>query len=535
MKVCMIVYNNFTHDSRVQKEAEELIGMGHSLDLFAVHDETVELEELRNGINIVRIQRNPWHRKFSEWAKVSWVKRYNRNKNPNGKFLNSLIAIFNKVSNYLESNDLYRTLLIILIASTTLELFKQDEFSDLVKGNTLLLQFFSAIMILLRQRIFAAFRNLALAFKTLFRKINNTIHNVVQFLSQKTFGSIYTILMNFNREFSYLSFYNKFLDVTKHNKYDIIHAHDLNTLPCAYIAARRHRAKLVYDSHELYLERNRFKPASYIWKSILKRLEHFLINRCDAVITVNESIAEELRNRYRVTLPMVLMNTPKRNDPKPETSNGNNAIRSCLGIDSTQVILLYTGAITFNRGIEKAISALPLLPNCHLVCMGPGSDSFKNSLSEVAISEGVEKRFYFFGPVPSSEVVAYSSGADIGIATIENACMSYYLCSPNKLFEYMNAGLPVIASDFPELKKVIVECDIGLTVDSSSSKLIAKVISELLKDPQRLQQMSNNALKNAHRYSWEKESRKLRELYRDITLSISTNKPRSATQISESS
>jgi glycosyltransferase involved in cell wall biosynthesis len=322
------------------------------------------------------------------------------------------------------------------------------------------------------------------------------------------------ILMPFHRQFCYADFYQQVYETQGGVRADFYHAHDLNTLPLAFAMARRHGAKLVYDSHELYLDRNRFRPLSFFGRLFVQRIEAFLIRRCDGVITVNESIAEILRDRYSIPLPTVVMNTPFRCDSSIDP--GSRSLRSCLPIRSDHRILLYSGGITFNRGLDKLIRSLVLLPDCHLIMMGYGAEAFVQELAELAEHEKVADRLSFFGPVPSEEVSLYAASADLGVAPIENACLSYYYCSPNKLFEYIHAGLPVIASNFPEMCRVIDRHQIGEAFDPSDPADIARSVKKILDQPEKLPRLRENSRQAAAFYNWEIESKRLLKLYRDL-------------------
>jgi glycosyltransferase involved in cell wall biosynthesis len=236
------------------------------------------------------------------------------------------------------------------------------------------------------------------------------------------------------------------------------------------------------------------------------------------VITVNETIANELASRYMVQIPEVVMNVPSMESSAHSTSTGNGrSLRADIGMRSDRHLILYSGSITFNRGLEKVIESLVYLPDCHLVLMGYGSDKYKAGLQALARKIGVESRFSFVGPVPSEEVVTYAACADLGIAPIKNVCLSYYYCLPNKLFEYILAGVPVIASNFPEMEKVIHKYEIGYTFDPEDSRGIARVIRKVLDNRQHYQKMKQNTITASHAYNWEKESKKLLEIYQTLS------------------
>ena len=296
---------------------------------------------------------------------------------------------------------------------------------------------------------------------------------------------------------------------------NIYHAHDFNTLPVAFWASRKHGAKLIYDSHELYVDRNLLQPPTRIKKYLLKRLECYYIRRSSAVITVNEAIANELAKRYKVKVPNVVMNTPSKR--KVAISLNGNPLRTAIGVGEEYKILLYCGIMTFNRGLDKVIKSMAYLPHHYLVFMGYGTEEYKNYLREIASEAKIEDRFSFFGPVPSEKVTTFAAGADLGVAPIENACLSYYYCSPNKVFEYISAGLPVIGSNFPELKRVIHTYEIGSTFDPSDPVDIARAAREVLEDREGWNRMKQNTIKAAKVFNWENESLKLLELYGSVS------------------
>jgi glycosyltransferase involved in cell wall biosynthesis len=435
-KICMLVYNNLLHDSRVQKESEALLLAGYQVTILGLLDEETSRNETRRGVKIIRIDAVPWYVRLLRKLRDSISRRRSEEK----KFGTGSAGL-------------------------------AGERPKNRKG-------------------------------TLIGIIKRSRH-----------------LMFFHLQHCFLSFYCGAYKATAGEKYDIYHAHDLNTLPVAYLTAKRDKAKLIYDSHELYVERNRLDPSSRFWKLVLRRLEGFLARRADAVLTVNEALADIMAKRYGMPQPVVVMNTPARVKQLELVAVGDSLLRSELGISPELELLIYVGKITFNRGLEQLVSSLKILEGCCLVCMGGGDESYKNGVLSIAKKMGVDHRLFFFGPVPSDRVIHFAAGADLGVAAIANACLSYYYCSPNKLFEYMNAGLPVIASDFPELRKVVLTHDIGLTFDPSDPQDIARAARTILKDAEGRERMRRNALKASALYNWEKESLKLLNVYEALSKS----------------
>jgi glycosyltransferase involved in cell wall biosynthesis len=413
----MFVYNNFLHDSRVQKEAETLTQAGYQVTVVALLDGQTLRREDRSAITVIRVEGCPWYRPLLSHPK-GWG------------------------------------------------------------GN---------------------------AGKGLYPRSNRTSRQLLEWIK--------LVFMPFHRQLCFLFFYHDAYKATGKEKYEIYHAHDLNTLPVAFMAARRDKAKLIYDSHELYLERNKLQPSSRLWKFVLRRLESFLARRSDAVLTVNETLAEVLVERYRIPRPCVVMNTPASLEQSADFGKGNGSLRAQLAIPSEAEVLIYVGGIKLNRGLEELILSLRYLEGCCLVCMGDGNEQYKKILMALAEQTGVLDRFFFFGPVSTEQVIHFAACADLGVAAIANTCMSYYYCSPNKLFEYMNAGLPVAASNFPELEKVVLGHDVGLTFDPSDPEDIARTARQILGNPEGRERMRKNAVRASRLYNWENESRKLLQVY----------------------
>ncbi len=294
-------------------------------------------------------------------------------------------------------------------------------------------------------------------------------------------------------------------------KADVFHAHDLNTLFIACKMAHKYHAKLVYDSHELYIQRNRpYIPPGWFLK-FEEAFERKYIKKADAVISVSHSIVGYLKKKYNIPEPYLIMNAPSGETvsatslPKEQYS-----LRRQLKIDDEKKILLYTGSITFGRGLEKVIESMKYLKNFTFVMMGYGSREFKNHLMNIARNLKVEAGVIFYGPVPSDKVTLYASSADIGIAPIENVCLSYYYCAPNKIFEYIQSGLPVVASNFPDMRRIVEEHNIGFTCNTSDPTEIYKAVTMIMSD---YSAYLNRVNKVKDKYCWEREAEKLKQLY----------------------
>ena len=305
----------------------------------------------------------------------------------------------------------------------------------------------------------------------------------------------------------FLRFYLKAFWRAIREKAEVIHAQDLYSLPVAYVAARVHGAALIYDSHEYYLGMDsligrRFERA--VWALV----ERAFIRKTDRVITVGDAIADILRARYNIRRPVVV-----RNCPGFRRSERSDKLREWLGIPKAVGIVLYQGVMDAGRGLLTILESVKRVEGCCLVMLGDGH--ILDELKEHARRLGLSDRTFFPGSVPLRELMRYTASADVGIHLIENTCPNHYYCLPNKLFEYMMAGLPVIISDFPEIGEVVRDARAGLLVDPTNPAEIADAIRKLLSDEKLRRNFSEHGLKAAEeQYNWERESSKLERVYR---------------------
>jgi glycosyltransferase involved in cell wall biosynthesis len=307
---------------------------------------------------------------------------------------------------------------------------------------------------------------------------------------------------------SWLTFTRKAATAGLAEPADLYVANDLDTLPAAVALARRGEAGLLYDSHELYVEHVGPAGKTRARRMLQRGVERRLIRRADAVMTVNQSIAEELERRYGIPRPDVVMNVPSH-DYRPARPID---LRGELDLPPEGGIALYVGGVSPDRGIEQLVDAARRLGDVTLVLMGPVDAGYRQTLER---RSGGSARFA--APVPAHEVVRFAAGADVGIVPYRNTCLNNYLSLPNKLFEYLAAGLPVVASDFPELRGVVLEHGVGETFDPEDAADIARAIRLVLDDPDRHVRLRDRARRAAEVYSWERERPKLLSVVERVT------------------
>lgn len=299
----------------------------------------------------------------------------------------------------------------------------------------------------------------------------------------------------------------KILGSALRQKPDIYHAFDLKTLPLAYIVSKINRSKLIYDSRELYVESMRDEELPKVYKRIMMSVERFLIRRVDGVIVVSDSIADILVQRYGIKRPTVVFNCPPYKEYRRTT-----IIRDLLNIKEVKKIVLYQGIISSGRGLENLIEASRYLDDAVVVLIGGGN--LKGELKRKVKEEGLEEKVKFIDAVPYKDLLDYTMSADLGISPIQNTCLSYYYSAPNKLFEYLMAGLPVAVSNFPDIQKIVEKAGVGVSFDPEDVEDLARVINKILNDEEKYNRMRENALRVAREsYNWEKESQKMMKIY----------------------
>lgn len=291
-------------------------------------------------------------------------------------------------------------------------------------------------------------------------------------------------------------------------RFDAVHAHDLSTLPAGSRAARRLGVPLIYDSHELETHRN----ADYATAVMRKReaVERREIVRARAVITVSDSIADHLATHYGIARPLVVLNAPSFVN---SNAAGGMGVRSSLGLPGDTPLLIYVGSVTFNRGVEQGIAAVRHLRDTHLVLLGPRQPQMDARLKGLLSEAALNTRVHLIDPVPPEEVVPFIREADASLLAIQDACLSYRYCMPNKLLESVFAGVPVIVSDFPDMRQFVREHGCGEVVDGSDPRSIGEAFMRIVsrRSDYTLAPHARDHL--ASTYGWPAQARKLQQLY----------------------
>ncbi len=254
---------------------------------------------------------------------------------------------------------------------------------------------------------------------------------------------------------------------------EVIVANDLPQLPAALIAAAPHNSTVVYDAHELYPQQ-----ASVSARRVeLEQAERALVQHCDGIVTVNDSIADMMALLYRCPRPDVVLNCP-RVAQYGDAVNDAGLLRAATGLPASTRILLYQGAMSAHRNLMEMVEGMALVQRSDvaLVLMGGRSalgDQLEARARELAL---LGSRVFLVPEQPASDLLRWTAGADAGIIPYPPVDLNTVLCTPNKLFEFLSAGLPILASHGTELRRLIGDQGVGLNAAMNTPAEFARAI-----------------------------------------------------------
>ncbi|MBN2275428.1 MAG: glycosyltransferase [Bacteroidales bacterium] len=288
-------------------------------------------------------------------------------------------------------------------------------------------------------------------------------------------------------------------------KVDVMLACDLDTLPANYLAAGIRGKTLVYDSHEYFTEVPELigRPgAKKIWEWMEKRMLPHIRN----IYTVSASIAEAYKATYGIPV-QVVFNFPYRGKSlrQPDFSLKRE----------DEHIILYQGSVNIGRGLELALLAMKFVENARLVIIGDGD--ILVDLMQLCDTAELAGRVTFCGRVPAHQLALYTIQADLGISLEEDLGLNYRYALPNKLFDYIQACVPVLVSDLPEMSAVVKKYNIGRTIRTTDPRELAACFASMLDDDSERRRWKENLRTAADELCWEKEESKLLQVFNRLT------------------
>ena len=310
--------------------------------------------------------------------------------------------------------------------------------------------------------------------------------------------------------YSYHEFYLKCRSWMKEQQqqWDVMHCHDLNTLKTGIKLAKEFQAQVVYDSHELF---NEMSGRNKLDRWYGYRLEKKLLRDVDQLIVVNPYVAEEFKKQYgQLPEVTVIQNVPIYKE-EDTCAIEDDYFRKKYRLKENDFLLIFQGGIDPHRGLEEILKAMELLPE-HFKLVLVGNGRIKSDLEKAVLENGLANRVFFHEQVPASDILCYTKQADAGLVMYKNISRNNYFSTPNKIFEYLLAGIPAIASDHPGKSYIVKNEQTGICTEETPEQ-IAKAVLQIYEN---YDFYKNNCLQKREKYSWQKEKMKLVEMYRRL-------------------
>lgn len=316
---------------------------------------------------------------------------------------------------------------------------------------------------------------------------------------------------------SYFTFLSLYEPLLKH-KPDIIHAHDIDTLMLAAVVAKAYGIPYIYDAHEYECDRVDRKG---IINQLLIRFDEAKYIKKARVITVSDGIAELLAKSYSIQKPIVTYNAPVTT---MIPTLKQPTIKNVLKLQKSDFLLVYVGFVTVTRCLPDIVKALSHTKKVHFACIGPQYQPMVEELHSLAASINKADYFHLLPAVPYHEVSHFISSADASVVLLNNLCTSYEHAMPNKFFETLCAGLPMVMSNQKEMCTLAEQLKLGVFVKDTSPKEIAKAISKLQLEYESYKPSTERTKALRAEFGWEAQEKKLLSLYNTLCVKKFTPK-----------
>jgi glycosyltransferase involved in cell wall biosynthesis len=301
----------------------------------------------------------------------------------------------------------------------------------------------------------------------------------------------------FDRSFLFYAEYNiRLFFYLLFDPTDAYLSNDTDTLPANFFASRLRRKPLIFDAHEMFPEVPEVVHRPFV-KAVWTRIEDFLFPRLKHTYTVCRSIADSYNRKYGLRM-QVVRNIPPASAPVPSSPPLIDA--------RGKKVLLYQGAVNTGRGIERIVDAMSLLPEFVFYIVGDGD--VLSELKDRVNRLGLADRVFFTGRIPFERLSDYTACADIGINLLENRGLNYYYSLPNRIFDYIRAGIPVLTVDFPEIRRIVSHYNVGVPVDRFDPLFLSQTLRRMAVEPKNI---AGFATANAE-LTWKNEAKVLMEV-----------------------
>lgn len=327
---------------------------------------------------------------------------------------------------------------------------------------------------------------------------------------------VHRIMIPINKgALKFIIFNMKLLALILFRRFAIIHFRGLMVLPAILLRQIFIRSVLIYDAHEYYAGHQIFadRPLRRCFWLTIERLASPFI---DLLLTVSEPLADLFRERYpRLRRVEVIRSLPEMNlsvqsSHSPLTKAGDDAL------------LIFHGYFLPGRALDKIIAAMSLLTDLRVKLLLIGEGPLLEDLQAQVKHLHLEDRVSFRAMLLPEQLIPFIAQADIGLSIIEADCLNRQYALPNKFFEYIMAGVPVLASNIPTLQYYVDQYQVGRTVEAQDAGRIAETIKEMLADPGQLSIWKENCRRAARELNWNEEAKKLLDLYGQVKLKRKT-------------
>jgi len=288
------------------------------------------------------------------------------------------------------------------------------------------------------------------------------------------------------------------------NHYAIIQARGLWVLPALIFSGKMKKPTIIYDAHEYFVGLSIFDNRRFR-KSLWMKIEKKAIPDANLLITVSEPIAQKYQQRYHELSRIEVI----RNLPSLQSLSAPLDERYKFKYEMP--VVLFHGYFMAHRGLENLVKAVSITENVMLLLVGKGP--LEQTLRQLSLSLNISDRVQFMDFVANEQLIPFASQADIGATLLEPVSENHRYALPNKFFEYIMAGIPVLASNIPTLEQYIRRYETGKTVDASDPEKIAKGLQYMLSNKDEYEKWKQNARSAAEELNWEKEAGKLSQYY----------------------
>lgn len=297
--------------------------------------------------------------------------------------------------------------------------------------------------------------------------------------------------------------FSSLFEQARAHRCDIWLANDWNTLPIAMRLSRLQGVPFAYDTHEMATEEFAHRRGwRLLRRPLIRAIERAGVGASSVVCCVSDGIAQQMTQLYRLERPVLVLRNAPNYVPSPWRPTGDTAR------------ILYHGLVSPGRGLEACIRSVTAWASGRsLTIRGPATAEYRAVLEELIRTCGVEDRVVLAPPVPASQLVSEAQAFDVGLFVMSATTAQQRFVLPNKLFEYVMAGLAVVVSDLPDMRRVVTQYDLGALIERSEPDAIAAAVNAL--DAAAIDRFKQNAIAAARELNWETEATRLDVALRD--------------------